>query len=286
MAVESTQDADMIPYLTSTKYIDKRFYTGEEPVLVECSDMNAYICKYSRYSGSANKLVCELLGALFAKDWMLRNPDIAIVKVLSLHVPSDMSGSMFALPTLGSRLLHHAIDITPTSFRQIPISEKLCMQLLRIALFDFWIANEDRNANNANLMYDVANDNLIAIDFGCSFNTATFDYPLSQLTETDSILSSELFRHLRGTLTRERVMALADILLRIDMPTFLHDVQTTATIINMWENADPMYMTIPREWNIRKDLISAKLEELMSDKWIDAIKMNFMDCLTENVNNE
>lgn len=286
MAVESTQDADMIPYLTSKKYIDKRFYTGEEPVLVECSDMNAYICKYSRYSGSANKLVCELLGALFAKDWMLRNPDIAIVKVLPQHVPSDMSGSMFALPTLGSRLLHHAIDITPTSFRQIPISEKLCMQLLRIALFDFWIANEDRNANNANLMYDVANDNLIAIDFGCSFNTATFDYPLSQLTETDSILSSELFRHLRGTLTRERVMALADILLRIDMPTFLHDVQTTATIINMWENADPMYMTIPREWNIRKDLISSKLEELMSDKWIDAIKMNFMDCLTENVNNE
>ncbi len=57
-------------------------------------------------------------------------------------------------------------------------NEKLCQQLMQIALFDLWLSNEDRNANNANLMYDMVNDNIMAIDYGCCFNTATFDYPL------------------------------------------------------------------------------------------------------------
>ena len=37
---------------------------------------------------------------------------------------------------------------------------------MKIALFDFWIANEDRNANNANLLYDVGRGRLISIDYG------------------------------------------------------------------------------------------------------------------------
>lgn len=67
--------------LYSIKSIEKTFNTGEEPVLVACNDHNSYICKYARYSGSANKLVCELMGTVFAKMWMLNTPEIAIVKV-------------------------------------------------------------------------------------------------------------------------------------------------------------------------------------------------------------
>jgi len=268
----------MIPILHSAKNIERRFYTGEEPVLVECSDRNSYICKYSRFAGSANKLVCELLGAKLARDWRLHTPNIAIVNILQQHVPQDMSGSWFSLPTLGSLRHTNAIDITPSSLKQIPPSERLCEQLLRIALFDCWIANEDRNANNANLMYDVENNDLIAIDFGCSFNTATLNYSLSQLTETDSILSSDLFAHLSTGVTKKRMQQLAAILCTIDMPSFIHDVKTTITCVKMWDT-DPMFLVIPTEWNVNKAVVESKLDELTSDEWVSGVKENFMQIL-------
>ncbi len=56
-----------IPVLESVKAIEQQYRTGEEPVLVMCSDMNAYICKYMRSSAAAYKLACELIGSLMAK---------------------------------------------------------------------------------------------------------------------------------------------------------------------------------------------------------------------------
>ena len=44
-----------IPVLESVKAIEQQYRTGEEPVLVMCSDMNAYICKYMRSSAAAYK---------------------------------------------------------------------------------------------------------------------------------------------------------------------------------------------------------------------------------------
>lgn len=275
-----------LPELTSTKNIDKRFYTGEEPVLVECDDRNAYICKYSRYSGSANKLVCELLGALLAKCWQLRNPKIALVRVLPMHVPTSMSGSLFALPALGCRLVYHAVDVTPSSLWQIPPSEKLCEQLLRIALFDFWIANEDRNANNANLMYDVQNDDLIPIDFGCAFNTATLELPLSQLTETDSILASDLFLHLRKSVSLERLMEIAGRLVNEEMPCCLRNVRSVLSEIKADLLGDGAGEIIPKQWGIREQLIAEKMSELLSEQWLIGVKENFIECLKENWKNE
>jgi len=66
-------------------------------------------------------------------------------------------------------------------------------QLLIIALFDFWIANEDRTANNYNLLYRTDNRSLVSIDYGGILNSCTMNRPLSQLEVTDSILYSDLF---------------------------------------------------------------------------------------------
>lgn len=93
------------PRLHSAKRIEQQFHTGEEPVMVMCSDINIYVCKYMRSSAAAYKLACEFIGAKFATT---------------------------------------------------------C----------------------ANLMYDVVHEQLVSIDYGCIFNTATFDAPFSQLTST------------------------------------------------------------------------------------------------------
>lgn len=60
-----------LPILYSAKRIERQFNTGEQPVLVTCSDVNTYVCKYMRSSAAAYKLVCELIGAKMAKAWQL-----------------------------------------------------------------------------------------------------------------------------------------------------------------------------------------------------------------------
>ena len=52
-----------IPVVNSIKVIEHLYRTGEEPILVVCSDLKAYICKYMRSSSAAYKLVCEFIGA-------------------------------------------------------------------------------------------------------------------------------------------------------------------------------------------------------------------------------
>ena len=267
--------------LYSIKNIEKTYNTGEEPVLVACNDHNSYICKYTRYSGSANKLVCELMGAVFARTWMLNTPDIAIVKVRREHVPQNMNGSYFAKAILGSLQQQNVIDITPATIPLIEPSEKLCLQLMRIALFDLWLANEDRNANNANLMYDMVNDNIIAIDYGCCFNTATFDYSLSLLTESESILCSDLFGHLSKNIQHERIMQMADILLRIDMPSCLHDCQTSKAVLQWDETTNEELCSdfIPSAWNVDRNRLACKIEELLSDEWVNNVRCTYLETL-------
>lgn len=55
-----------LPILYSVKRIERQLNTGEQPVLVTCSDINTYVCKYMRSSAAAYKLVCELIGAEMA----------------------------------------------------------------------------------------------------------------------------------------------------------------------------------------------------------------------------
>ena len=272
---------NIFQHLDSIKTVDRRYHTGEEPVLVECSDRNAYVCKYSRYSGSASKLVCELVGSMLARTWALNTPDLAIISVLPQHTPSDISASYFQLPSFGSKLMRNVIDITPTTISQLPQSERLCKQLLRIALFDMWVANEDRNANNANLMYDVLSDNLIAIDFGCIFNTATLDYPLSQLTETDSILTSDLFRHISANISKQRIAQMVEVLTKVDFSSCVHNCKTDIECLTDWTISSEETQIIPNGWIQNKDILASKLSELLSDDWLANVESNFMEIIKQ-----
>ncbi len=56
-------------------------------------------------------------------------------------------------PAIGYRKLEGIIDVTPSTYNLVSSTEPLLFQLLKIVLFDFWIANEDRTYNNANLLY-------------------------------------------------------------------------------------------------------------------------------------
>lgn len=74
------------PMLYSAKRIEQQLHTGEAPVMVMCSDVNIYVCKYMRSSSSAYKLACEFIGAKLAMTWQLNTPDIELVNILPEHL--------------------------------------------------------------------------------------------------------------------------------------------------------------------------------------------------------
>ena len=262
-----------IQTLYSAKRIEQQFHTGEEPVLVMCSDVNIYVCKYMRSSATAYKLACELIEAKLAKAWRLTTPDIALVNIRPLHWEGINVSHSLSAPSIGFRWLDGVVDITPSTHAKVPAKAETLAQLMKIALFDFWVANEDRNANNANLMCDVASEQLISIDYGCIFNTATFDYPLSQLTSTDTILWSDLFRHLLQGTSRQMVLAIADRL-KTDYDDCLHKCGFSSKEV---------FDEMPKEWKVPSEVLTEKLHQLFDEHWTAAVWENYMSCLNENI---
>lgn len=265
-----------IPILYSVKKIERQLHTGEEPVLVMCSDVNTYVCKYMRTSATAYKMVCEFIGARMAKAWQLTTPKIAIVKIRPLHWEGLNISRSLSAPSIGSRWMEGVVDITPSTYAEIPANKNTLRQLLRIALFDFWIANEDRNANNANLMYDVTQGLLVSIDYGCILNTATFEYPLTQLTSTDTILWSDLFKHLSYNQNALNISTLTDHL-KEEYKECIGSCRLQTNLIAE---------EIPTEWNISSNIVKNKLSQLFDEQWITETWNNFTRCLNENINYE
>lgn len=260
-----------IPVLDSVKTIEHLYYTGEMPVQVMCSDMNAYICKYMRSSVRAYKLACEFIGTYMAHAWNLGSPDVAIVNIKQSHWDGINISHVISAPTFGCKKIDGVVDITPSTYGDIEPTEIVFRQILQIALFDFWIANEDRNANNANLLYEVNKGILIPIDYGCILNTATFDSPLSQMTETDTILNSDLFSHL----------------LKGQKSTMIdYEIQTLSRkykshIRECKKKQDSIINDLPKEWKIPSEDVADKIHQLFNDNWIDGCWNNFLECLNE-----
>lgn len=257
----------------SIKTITQQYHTGEEPVLVLCSDRESYVCKYTRSSSASYKLVCELIGSCMAAAWDIVTPKVRLVKIKAEHWPNNIKGYRGSAPSLGAEWMENVVDITPSTCYEIPPSTKLLEQLLKIALFDFWIANEDRNANNANLMYDLQKDQIVSIDYGCIFNTATFDYPLSQLTMTDTILWSDLFKHITKVVSRQETDCIVRALR--DQYTELLDRSKTQTKV--------ILDVLPEEWHVPQTVVKEKMDQLFAAEWTDGVWNNFIDCFTENL---
>ena len=258
-----------IPIFNSIDIIRKQYPTGEEPVLVMCSDMNRYICKYMHSSASAQKLVCELIGVRMAEAWGLIVPEAVLVKIKPEHWPTQFTRPKAVTTMLGSKFLDAVEYVLPSTFSKLAKTSNMFNQLLKIALYDFWVANEDRNANNSNLLYDIANTRLVPIDFGCIFNSADFDFSMMQLTSTDSILSSPLFRYLVQNVSKKRMQELHG------------DFDVSLSRCRLQVNS--IIEDLPSDWGITAETVSHKLKQLFELDWVEAVWNNFEECLNENI---
>ena len=267
----------MKSFLYSIKRIEKQYNTGELPVLVVCSDKKSYICKYMRSSSSAYKLACEFIGATLVEFWEVPSPRMELVKIKREHWSERIVTTRnLSAPAIGYQMLDGVIDITPTTCSLVSQSSNLLGQLLNIALFDFWIANEDRTFNNANLLYDVRSETLISIDYGGVFNTSIFEYPLSQLTATDTILYADLFHHLKQNVSHKDIWNYVDRVLKDCYKIRIERCQDAI-------GCDAIIQNIPPEWNLSNELLKEKLQQLVNPIWVNDVWGNFVECLKDNL---
>lgn len=261
----------IVPIIHSIAPVSKVYNTGERPILVTCSDNNDYICKYTLSSGSAFKLVCELIGNSMASLWGLNNPEFALITLSAEHQQNVAITNRGNKLCLGSRFMENVVDLTKVSLLAVNDSFDNFCQLLDIALFDMWMANEDRNANNFNLMINIDDERFVPIDFGCIFNSSTFEYPLSQLTMSDSLMYSDLF----CSMARKYADMLTEDLLNKIHASFVSKVA--------YCNDNNTLLSIPTEWLIPQELVSRKLYELFSPQWIDSVWENYTDILNNSI---
>lgn len=267
-------------HLYSIQTADKVFETGgSRPVLVTCNDMNSYVCKYTTGPGAAIRLMCEYIGASFLKLWGLNVPDFATVLVNRVHIPPDfqINGYYFDTTCFGlhysrtfSEVINFSTPLTSQQRKAFPNRR----DLLYIALFDIWLANEDRNQGNYNLLIDVENErNFIPIDHETIFNTRNIKIPICALNYEDSIISSPLFAHLFSTNDLNK--------------SVLNEIQDNfhSKVEHCIRNYVNVLEQFPKDWNINQMEIETKLkDEIFVDSWLISSFNLFLEFLQHTIN--
>lgn len=230
--------------LYSIQNIKLVYDTGDNPVLVECNDLIDYICKHNRGQKQAYKLFSEWMSHAFLEAMEVAVPTKALVEVKENHiVPSSICQPIFfkGIPTFATQFLHESIEWSQFNLKDHrSIVNK--QDLMKIAFFDLWFANEDRNWNNFNLLTHPMEKGfeIVPIDHGACYNTGNFkkSRPLYQIAFNESLIGTEEFRKLVKPFIKNLKEAndfVDSLYLRLPDFERIYDEQVIA---------------IPREWNI------------------------------------
>lgn len=252
---------------------------GSYPVLVHCDDLSFYVVKYKRNQKATN-LFNEYIGASFLKLWDLATPDFELINVKKEHVPAglhpNISPDYFRATCFGSKFSRSYDDVSeilkesPQVWKEQFIHKN---ELLLIALFDIWIANEDRNINNANLMYDLSSGNrFIPIDHQHIFNSSNLENGLSQLTDNESILSLQTLQQL----FKKKEIQNKKLVVDAKNKYYFYVDECQKKLIEIFKE-------IPKDWNIDTQYYVELLEnQIFNEKWIENCWENFITLLQCN----
>jgi hypothetical protein len=252
--------------------------TGGNPMLVTCTDLQDWVCKHS---SNSSKLVNEILGSRFAMNWELKTPEICLIQVLRDHIPRGMQEANFLKPCFGSRYLHSSKEIDDTTiclFEDPVFRSKISNKydFLKIALFDIWLSNEDRNHNNSNLLLDLSNPNQIAFtvfDHDAIFNTNSLHRGVFQINDFDSIIYTDVANILFQS--GRRLVNIVDNLLS----NFYLCVPRCS------DNLTEILSLIPVEWGVNKSQLEQQIRQsLFTKDWLRQCENNFRALIQANIN--
>ena len=144
----------VVPLLETRQAIKEMGSTGHHPVQFLCSDDNIWFCKYVldvEDPFQTDLLYYELVGTALLRQLGLETPDVAFVQVTpdsftEDQIPNNALHMRPGVVAFGSkRMLGDVVDDllyyrTASEFGKLKNPE----DLIRIALFDLWVANMDR----------------------------------------------------------------------------------------------------------------------------------------------
>jgi len=148
--------------IQATSIVKEIHTSGHSPLLVTASDFNLYVAKNDKGQSPSLHLINEVLATYFLNQWQLPVPECAIVEMdLGLLENQQLSNYHRTLnyqrPCFGSKWIDNAIDVN--SF--LTINDRKAynkiqnpIDFLRFALFDEWLANDDRKPTNYNLIIE------------------------------------------------------------------------------------------------------------------------------------
>ncbi len=143
-----------IPLIETRQALKEEGTTGHHPVQFVCNDGNIWFCKYVLDVEDLHQtdlLYYELIGTTLLRQLGIATPDVAFVKVMPEsftpdQIPNNAKEMVPGVVAFGSkRMFGDVVDDlvqyrTPSDFNKLKNPEVL----LRIALFDLWVANMDR----------------------------------------------------------------------------------------------------------------------------------------------
>lgn len=258
--------------VNSIATVSKTYETMSRPLRIYCSDFKHYVGKFGR----THDLLNEIIAAEFAKLWGIRVPDFAYIRLLPEHVPSGLNKNHFNRLGFGSEYLEHAQELSKILLTWKANSYEIGRivnreDLLRIGLFDLWMANEDRNHNNANLLIQptVEGFHLVAIDHVNIFNTNMLDKGLNVLTMEESILYSDYITLLfKKEKLQERIIAIEK-----EFPGYVALCQ---------KSLGKLLETIPSEWGIDIALQQRQMEQIFKLEWTKEVIQSFKLYIARN----
>jgi hypothetical protein len=143
-----------IPLLETRQAIKEMGSTGHHPVQFLCNDDHIWFCKYVldvEDPHQTDLLYYELIGTALLRQLGIDTPDVALVRITEgsftpEQLPNNAKHMQPGVVAFGSkRMLGDVVDDllyyrTANEFSKLKNPE----DLLRIALFDLWVANRDR----------------------------------------------------------------------------------------------------------------------------------------------
>jgi len=267
-------------FLDSIEEVSERYETaGSRPLRVLASDLEYYICKYPFYANDP-KLLNEYLGFHFARLWDIKVPDLGIVQLKPEHLPQEMLGMQLSYhsiikPLVGLKVVPDAVEIIDSISRGISktdLKKYNRKDFLKIALFDIWLSNEDRNCGNMNLLVNLTDDVIspIAIDHEKIFNSGTLFGHIYTLTYEDSLFYSNLFHRLFRSRKRYNLKLFDEI---------GASLQNKASKCH--NNLGSIVEGIPEEWGYEKDEIYNNLSRwLFSPSWILEVERSYREFIS------
>lgn len=185
--------------------ITDKYETFHHPLKVLDEALDPYVFKYPtnlKDNSIAKEFICHFL----LKAWKIPTPEIAI-----LSTPYELLENCNLLNNrekqiinnsvcFGSKMLLHSTDMNSfINAKNVVALRKIKnpKDLLKIALFDIWVENEDRKPTNNNLLLNPVGDSfeINAIDHAFTFSTQDFKelkYSTVNFSVNESILSSPL----------------------------------------------------------------------------------------------